>query len=276
MPELPEVETVRRTLDSWIKGRTIRDVRIFYDGLLRDIDVPSFKSTLIGETSDGVGRYGKYLFFRYDGITLIVHLRMEGKFYIKPEHEPKEKHEHVFFVFEDGMSLRYHDVRKFGTMEIVPHGKEMQGKGIDKLGPEANSDAFTRDYLLSKLKVTRRAVKTTLLDQKVVAGLGNIYVDETLFRAGIDPRSRACDLNEQDAKKIVASAKNVICKAIKLGGTTIRSYTSSLGVSGRFQNDLMVHMREGELCKACGETIIKIKVGGRGTYLCPVCQMYKT
>lgn len=276
MPELPEVETVRRTLDSWIEGRTIRDVRLFYDGLLRNTDRPSFKRALIGKTADGVGRYGKYLFFRFDGITLIVHLRMEGKFYIKPGNDPKDKHEHVIFVFEDRVSLRYHDVRKFGTMEIVPRDKEMRGEGIDKLGPEANSDGFTHDYLLGKLKTTRRVIKTTLLDQTVVAGLGNIYVDETLFRAGIDPRSRACDLNEDDAKKIVASAKDVLKKAIELGGTTIRSYTSSLGVTGRFQNDLMVHMREGESCKICGETIIKTKVGGRGTYLCPVCQTHKT
>jgi formamidopyrimidine-DNA glycosylase len=272
MPELPEVETVRRTLDPWIRDRTIDDVRVFYDGLLRDIKPATFIQRLTGRTCDGIGRYGKYLLFRFGDITLIVHLRMEGKFYIKPEEEPKDKHEHVFFVFKDGMSLRYHDVRKFGTMEIVPRDREMEGQGISSLGPEANSDDFTASYLHGRLKKTRRAVKTALLDQKIVAGLGNIYVDETLYRAGIDPRSKASALNERHAARIVDAAKAVLDKAVVLGGTTIRSYTSSLGVTGRFQNDLMVHMREGKSCKHCGETIVKTKVGGRGTYLCPDCQ----
>lgn len=272
MPELPEVETVRRTLDPWIRGRTIDDVRVFYDGLLRDIKPDAFQRRLTGRTCDGIGRYGKYLLFRFGDITLIVHLRMEGKFYIKPGDDPKDKHEHVFFVFKDGMSLRYHDVRKFGTMEIVPRDREMEGQGIKTLGPEAIRDDFTAAYLHERLKKTSRAVKTVLLDQKIVAGLGNIYVDETLYRAGIDPRSRASSLNARHAARIVDAAKAVLDKAVALGGTTIRSYTSSLGVTGRFQNDLMVHMREGEPCKRCGETIVKTKVGGRGTYLCPDCQ----
>jgi len=275
MPELPEVETVKETLKLAILGKTVEAIIVRYDKMIRDVCVQDFAHRLTGQTLMAIDRYGKYLFFKFQDVTMISHLRMEGKYSVKPITDPIEKHEHIIIAFTDQTSLRYHDTRKFGTMELVAPGMELKTKSIQAMGPEPFDEGFTPAYLSQRIKQSIRPVKSFLLDQSVVSGLGNIYVDEVLFLARIHPETPVKSLENKDLINIISASRMVLKKAIELGGTTIRSYLSSLGVSGRFQNELNVHMRKDEPCHQCGTLIIKTKVGGRGTYVCPTCQRRK-
>ncbi len=275
MPELPEVETVRNTLKKQILGERITKVDIYYDKML----YPNAKAfeKIINQTFQDIKRYGKYLFFILDDYIIISHLRMEGKYFIKTN-EPIEKHEHIVFTLNSGRTLRYHDTRKFGIMKLLDtndYEKALKEPEIKKLGLEANDPNFTGPMLYEKIKDKQIPIKTVLLDQENICGMGNIYVDEVCFLANIHPLTLASSLTEKDAVKIMESAKMVLAKAIKAGGTTIRSYTSSLGVTGLFQLELFVHTKAGKPCEKCGSIIKKIRVGGRGTYYCPTCQVKK-
>jgi len=275
MPELPEVETVRQTLKANILGKTIRDVDVFYEKMIHGSDIKSFVSRLRGQRLLDIKRYGKYLVFLFDEVAMVSHLRMEGRYYLKNLDLLRDKHEHVIFYFTDDMTLRYQDTRKFGTMELCAKDDYMHIKGIKKLGQEPIAEQIDYDLVYQKVKNRKQAIKTVLLDQTVLAGLGNIYVDETLFLSGLRPEKKASTLRKKDVKMLVQNSKIVLEKAIKLGGSSIRTYTSSLGVTGRFQNELYVHTRQGEPCKVCQTKILKTKVGGRGTYYCPTCQTFK-
>ncbi len=275
MPELPEVETVRQILRKNILGYKIRDVDVFYEKMIHGVNAQLFIENLKGQTLNEIQRYGKYLVFIFDDIAMISHLRMEGRYYLKDLDFPREKHEHIIFYFTNDQTLRYQDTRKFGTMELVLIDQVKNNPGIAKLGPEPIQSDIDVDQVYKKIKHRKQAIKTVLLDQTVMAGLGNIYVDETLFMSRIHPEKQSNMLRKKDVKKIVISSKKVLEKAIDLGGSSIRTYTSSLGVTGRFQNELYVHTREGEPCKICETTIVKTKVGGRGTYYCPTCQTFK-
>lgn len=268
MPELPEVETVRRTLEHALTGQKINDIVILYSKIIHE-DLQVFVTTLKGQTLNSIERKGKYLMFIFDSSVLIVHLRMEGKFFIQ-QGEPYQKHEHISFRFESGLELRYHDVRKFGTMDLRTKMDYLTTEPIVLLGPEPKDIDVNQFY--QKLNQKSIEIKASLLDQSIVSGLGNIYVDETLFRSGIHPKRASSSITRHEAESLIQSAILVIDKAVELGGTTIRSYTSSLGVSGRFQNELQVHMQKGKPCPRCGHTIMKMKVKGRGTYVCEQCQ----
>ena len=272
MPELPEVETVRKTLEGMIVGKTIASIDVYYGKIIHNLSVPAFILRLQGQTLQSMGRYGKYLFFQFDRDTLISHLRMEGRYFLKPASEDIEKHEHIVFHFTDDTTLRYQDVRKFGTMELVPVGTERQHASILAMGPEPADPRLDGAYLERMVGRAKRPIKSALLDQSVVTGLGNIYVDEVLFLAKLHPQTVCSTLSITDFQNIAMASREVIQQAILLGGTTIRTYLSSLGVSGRFQNQLNVHMQKGKPCAVCQTTILKIKVGGRGTYYCPHCQ----
>ena len=274
MPELPEVETVKRTLEKQIVGKVIKDVEVYYDKMLENTSATEFIEILKGEKLCSFYRYGKYLVFLFEHVSLISHLRMEGKYFIKQETEERVKHEHIIFKFTDSSTLRYHDTRKFGIMAIIKSTKIediMNYKGIAKLGEEA-SVSTNYEALYNKLKTKNLPIKTLLLDQENICGLGNIYVDEVLFKSEIHPLTRGNDLTIEQVKTILDNSRIVLANAIACGGTTIRSYTSSLGVTGRFQINLNVHTKENEPCPKCGTIIKKIKVGGRGTYFCPTCQ----
>ena len=275
MPELPEVETVRNTLKKQILGETITKVEIFYGKMLYPNEEAFYK--LINQTFIDIKRYGKYLFFILNDYIIISHLRMEGKFFIKTN-APIEKHEHIVFTLNSGRTLRYHDTRKFGIMKLLEtndFNKALQEPEIKKLGMEANSPSLTGKILYEKLKNKKVPIKTALLDQENICGLGNIYVDEVCYLSNIHPLTLAENITIEDANKIVDNSKKVLEKAILAGGTTIRSYTSSLGVTGLFQLELHVHTKVGKPCEKCGTIIKKIKVGGRGTYYCPNCQVKK-
>lgn len=268
MPELPEVETVRRTLELVLKGDEILFVEDYYSKLITN-DLNSFKTKIMNQSIDRIDRMGKYLIFILSDYALIIHLRMEGKFFIKKDEEVL-KHEHIIFHLKSGRTLRYHDVRKFGTITLHDLSDYLDIYPLSELGKEPKNLDLNTFY--TSLERKRIPIKSALLDQHILAGLGNIYVDETLFLSHIHPTRISSSITITEAESLIDSANKVLNKAIELGGTTIRSYTSSLGVSGRFQNELNVHMQKGKPCPICKTSIIKMKVGGRGTYVCPNCQ----
>ena len=271
MPELPEVETVRRTLKREILNRVIKRVDIYYPNIIAYPSIGEFKEKISNQCIKDLKRKGKWLIFELDDYLLISHLRMEGKYFLK-ENEEVSKHEHVIFYLDDNRSLRYNDTRKFGKMYLVDKDKALKSKPLNELGLEPWDSELTADYLFRKYANKRLPIKTVLLDQSIVTGIGNIYADEILFLSKINPLAKAKDLRCKDLENIIENTKDVLSKAIELGGTTIRSYESSEGVHGRFQNNLLVHNHEGDSCVNCGEVIVKTRVNGRGTYYCPNCQ----
>lgn len=273
MPELPEVETVRRALDRLLKGKIVKDIDIYYPGIIRTPnDTQLFKLSLIGETINKVDRRGKYLLFAFDTITLISHLRMEGKYLFKNEEILiKDKHVHVVFTFTDSSQLQYKDVRKFGTMDIVEKGQEEIFPSIKKLGQEPIDLNFDIKLFKAQVNSKKTPIKSVLLNQEIVSGLGNIYADEVLAISKINPLRTGNTITAVEISKIFESMKVVLNEAIKRGGSTVRTYESVNG-KGSMQNYLIVYGRTGEACKYCGKPIEKIKVAGRGTHYCPNCQ----
>lgn len=224
VPELPEVETVRRTLTGLVKGKTIKSVEIRWPNIIkRPAEPEEFARKLAGETIQSIGRRGKFLLFHLDHYVMVSHLRMEGKYGLHQAEEPDDKHVHVIFTMTDGTQLRYRDVRKFGTMHLFKPGEEAGELPLSQLGPEPDAEEFTSAYLKDRLAKTNRAVKTALLDQKTVVGLGNIYVDEALFRAGVHPETKANQLSDKTIKTLHAEIKNTLQEAIDAGGSTVRS-----------------------------------------------------
>ncbi|GIN86847.1 formamidopyrimidine-DNA glycosylase [Heyndrickxia sporothermodurans] len=273
MPELPEVETIRRTLLELVVGKEIKKVSVFWPKIIKKpIEVEQFKDALVNEKITDINRRGKFLIIYTDTFALISHLRMEGKYGLFKEEEPFDKHTHVIFHFTDGTELRYRDVRKFGTMHLFLKGEEHLNLPLSQLGPEPFSQAFTKTYLQEKLLKTERKIKPALLDQTIVTGLGNIYVDEALFRASIHPERKAKSLKDQEIVLLHQEIIQTLSEAVDKGGSTIRSYVNSQGQIGMFQLQLLVYGRNGEECRRCGTLIEKTVVGGRGTHYCPTCQ----
>lgn len=273
MPELPEVETIRKTLKKLVVNKTIKDITVFWPKIIKNpLEVEQFIDALVTETILDVGRRGKFLIIYTENFALVSHLRMEGKYGLYPKDEPFDKHTHVLFHFTDGTELRYRDVRKFGTMHLYKKGDEFLTEPLIGLGPEPFSDEFTVEYLAKKVEKTNRKIKTALLDQKVFVGLGNIYVDEALFRAGIHPERLANTLTKAEIIILHREIVATLSEAVKKGGSTIRSYVNSQGEIGMFQLELFAYGRKGEECKRCGTPLEKTTVGGRGTHYCPHCQ----
>ncbi|KZZ85941.1 DNA-formamidopyrimidine glycosylase [Bacillus sp. SJS] len=273
MPELPEVETVRRTLSELIIGKSIAEIEVRWPKMIkRPDDVLQFQDALKGQTIQDIGRRGKFLMFSLDDYVLVSHLRMEGKYGLYQDGEEAGKHTHVIFRFSDGTHLRYDDVRKFGTMHLFEKGTEQLDLPLSQLGPEPFSNEFSRDYLAEKLSRTNRMIKVVLLDQRIVTGLGNIYVDEALFRAGVHPDKPAKELSIEEINVLRDKIIATLNEAVEQGGSTIRSYLNSQGKMGMFQLKLYVYGRKGEPCKQCGTPIEKKTTGGRGTHYCPICQ----
>ena len=270
MPELPEVETVKEVLKKQILNKEFKFVDIYLPKIIGESD-DELETTLPGQKINDIKRRGKWIIFDLDNYYLLSHLRMEGKYFIKGL-EDKEKHEHVIFTFTDDTSLRYHDTRQFGKLHLYNKKDYNLIKPLAKLGPEPWDENLTVKYLKEKLKTKRIPIKSSLLDQTILVGLGNIYVNEVLFLSNVNPIRPSNKVTNKELKVIIENTKKVLEKAIISGGTTIRSYTSSLGVTGMFQNELYVHEREGEPCHVCQTKIEKIKVGGRGTYFCKNCQ----
>ncbi len=275
MPEMPEVETVRRGLVSQIKGCKITSVEIRYQNLITG-DVSQFIDIVTGTTIEDIGRLAKFLLIHLDnGYTIISHLRMEGKYRVSSDPAMIDKHSHAIFTLDNGQKLIYNDVRKFGRMQLWRTADLAENKSIAKLGPEPLSDEFTFDNLKPRIMRHRKDIKTVLLDQSVMSGLGNIYVDEVLWNAMIHPETPANHMSDEDIKNIMKYSDEEMRMGIAEGGSTVRSYLDSTGHSGHMQDFLHAYGKEGTPCARCGTNIEKIKVGGRGTHFCPHCQVVK-
>lgn len=273
MPELPEVETVRRGLLDKVLNRVIKGIRVNYPKIIEYPSISLFKKEIVGQKINDISRYGKWLIFVLNDFYLLSHLRMEGKYFIKSSKDVDLKHEHVIFELDDKTELRYMDVRKFGKMHLIPKDKIKEIGPLKELGLEPWDENLTLEYLQDKFSKKRLPIKSVLLDQSIIVGIGNIYADEILFLAKINPYTRAMDLNGDSIKNIIKYTRIVLEDAIKAGGTTIRSYSSVNGIHGMFQQNLNVHSRSGEACPVCGSEVIKVKIGGRGTYYCNKCQV---
>ena len=271
MPELPEVETVRKALLKNLKGKSIKSITVLHNNVFEKQDIGFVKKAIANQKINDILRRGKWLEFVLDDYYLLSHLRMEGKYVYRNIDDAIEKHQLVLFSINDEFSLRYRDVRKFGKMYLVKK-EELNNSPISKLGLEPWDQKLDYIYLKEKYKKKTLPIKTVLLDQEIIVGIGNIYADEILFFSKINPYKKAKDLNEKELQSIIDNTKKVLEKAIEDGGTTIRSYTSEEGVEGRNQNNLKVHQRENERCYNCNSIIKKDKIGGRGTYYCPKCQ----
>ena len=275
MPELPEVETVRKTLEKKLKNKKIININIIYPRIFERQKLEEIANEIKNQTINDLKRRGKWLIFELDDYYLLSHLRMEGKYLYRNIDDDIAKHELVIFNINNEFELRYRDTRKFGRMYLIKKDSINEDNPLTKLGYEPWDEKLDASYLKAKFKNKSLPIKSVLLDQTIITGIGNIYADEILFLSKINPYKKAKDLNEEELDSIIVNTQIVLEKAIKEGGTTIRSYTSEEGVSGRFQNDLLVHMREKEKCYNCQEFIIKEKIGGRSTYYCPNCQKAK-
>ena len=280
LPELPEVENVKRGLNEFIVGETVRTVEVRWPRIIESPTASQFSKRLQGQTFERVSRRGKFLLFYLTNDVLISHLRMEGKYQlIEPDEKgqlPRRgKHTHVIFHLESGKKLCYLDVRKFGRMSLVAKGQEFDHKSLVKLGPEPTVTDFDLAAMQEFLTRRTKAIKGVLLDQQIVVGVGNIYADEILFEAKIHPATPANRLTDSEEIRLHQAIIAILDAAIDEGGTTIRSYENAFGDIGTFQNQLEVYGKDGEACVNCGTEIKKIKIAGRGTHYCPVCQPMK-
>ena len=268
MPELPEVETVKNVLKKDLIGLKINEVEVMYPEMIKT-NLDEFKKNLVGEEFVDIKRYGKWLVFETTNYDLVSHLRMEGKYYYSNSFN-HDKHEHVVFSLSNGFYLRYKDVRKFGVMYLVSKNKLFTDTPLSNLGLEPFNKDLNVSYLKEKFKNKRLPIKTLLLDQEIISGLGNIYANEVLFKSRINPFKKGNLITDKECLSIIENSKSILSDAIKFGGTTIRSYTSSLGVEGKYQEKLYVHMKI--KCKVCGGVITNSKINGRSTYYCKNCQ----
>lgn len=266
MPELVEVETTRRDLSKIIKNKKINKVDVFLDKIVYN-KKSEFIDKIENQTIREIKRRGKWLLFELDKDYVIIHFRMEGRFYLLPLDAKKDKHDYVIFYFDD-FSLHYNDPRLFGKMEVI-NKKDIDKFFLDrKLGLEYTDPNLTPKYLKEKFKTHHTDIKKILLDQSYITGIGNIYADEILFRSKINPKKHADKLSKNKLQAIIDNTKIVFEESLKYKGT----YPNIDGKRGTFEEHLMVHKREGEKCYECGNTIVKEKIGGRGTYYCPHCQ----
>lgn len=272
MPEKPEVVTVCNKLKQQLLGKTFKDIKVIYEPIISGIKKEDFINKLKEQKINDISTRGKWIVFHLDEYVLLSHLRMEGKFFYRKKGDKLEKHQHVIFLLDDDIELRFADTRKFGRMMLLDKYDYLNIKPLNELGYEYNDKNLTINYLKDKYKNKKIAIKTVLLDQSIIAGIGNIYADEILFLSKINPYKEPQKLTNNELQNIIDNTKIVLDKAIKEGGTTIRSYTSEEGVTGLFQNSLYVHSKVGDKCSICNNIIIKEKINGRGTYYCPECQ----
>ena len=267
MPELPEVETIRAQLAPRLTGRTLERVEILDPRLTRPIDLFEVAEELEGDRVAAVERRGKYLVLRLEsGLALLVHLRMTGSFGFEPT-----SHERAVLELDDGTRLAYRDVRRFGTWLVVEDA-ELDPYLAGKNGPEPLSARFTADWLASRLGVRHASVKSVLLDQRVVAGLGNIYADEALWRARVNPLRPAESLDADEVRRLHRAIRVALRTGIERQGSTLTDYRTPEGEAGAMQEEFRAYGRDGMPCPRCGTMIAKTRAGGRGTWYCPRCQ----
>jgi formamidopyrimidine-DNA glycosylase len=273
VPELPEVETVRRQLEPVLVGRRFERVEIDDPRLVRPFEPVAVAAELEGERVAEVDRRGKYLIFRFEsGRVLLVHLRMTGSFRHRRNGVGEEDpHRRAVVKLDDGSDVTYRDVRRFGTWLLV-EPDELEPYLADRLGEEPLLTGFTPARLARRLAGRRAPIKAALLDQRTLAGLGNIYVDEALWRARIHPKRPARELDANDVRRLHGAIRSVLQTAIERRGSTLRDYSTPRGRRGSMQRAFKVYGRTNEPCDRCGTPIEKTRAGGRGTWYCPYCQ----
>ncbi|MEY8458859.1 DNA-formamidopyrimidine glycosylase [Lactococcus ileimucosae] len=274
MPELPEVENVRQGLEKLVKNKKILNIKSSYPRMVLT-GFEELKKELEGREIKDIKRRGKYLLFDFGQWTLISHLRMEGKYRVEPLGFESQKHDHIFVEFSDAV-LVYADVRKFGTWELLDSEKVEQYFTSKKIGPEPRNEDFDEALFSEKLHQSQKKIKPYLLDQTLVAGLGNIYVDEVLWRSQVHPETVSSELSAKQIHLIHDRTIEVLQTAVERGGSSIRTYKNAMGKEGSMQELLMVYGKQGEICPRCRKAEIeKIKVAGRGSHFCPYCQKIK-
>ncbi len=273
VPELPEVETVRRQIAPALVGATIVDAEIVDPRLTRPVEPSLVAGALVGERIADVDRRGKYLLIRLaSGRTLVVHLRMTGSLRHAPAGElPDDAHRRATLRLDTGTEVAYRDVRRFGTWELLDEG-HLRPYLATRLGPEPLGASFS-SARLAQLAAGRTApVKSFLLDQRRIAGIGNIYADEALWRARVHPRRPAGELGAEELARLHRAIRAALRKGVALQGSTLREYVTPNGTPGGMQREFHVYGRHGEPCDRCGSAIERTVIGGRGTWFCPVCQ----
>ena len=271
MPELPEVETIRRSLDPQLKNRMIAGGEVFFPKLIENMTPETFLNQVSGQEVVRLERRGKYLIIHLaDQKVIVVHLRMTGQLIMEDPCAPIGKATHLRLRFTDGLELRYKDQRKFGRVWLMPV-EELTGF-FSKMGPEPLGEDFTAEILEQRLCRHRLAIKKALLNQEILAGMGNIYADEALFLAEIHPARETHTLSETERKKLYDAIRQVLNEGIRHRGTTKRDYCDGEGKPGSYQEQLRVYGRKGQACPRCGSMIVKMTLGGRGTHFCPLCQ----
>jgi len=273
MPEMPEVETIRRTLCAKVTGKRIAGIEMLLPRLIKWPSPQEFQAIVTHRTIARLERRGKYLLFYLDDDTVIVvHLRMTGRLYYGAAAAPRDRFARLIFLFDGGDSLQYCDSRTLGTLYAVPAAELWRIAGLHSMGPEPLSPEFTPDYFSETLRRRKGKIKALLLNQRLIGGLGNIYVDECLALAAIHPERTADSLAADEVARLYDAVNHVIRQGIDHGGTTFRDYRDGEGHSGSHQHHLKVYGRKNEACLVCGTPIAKKEVAGRGTHYCPTCQ----
>jgi len=276
MPELPEVETIRRQLAPLVEGRRITSIEVLDPRWSRPLAPAELEQALLGRRVERLGRRGKYLVWSFDGdVHLAQHLRMTGAVLSQPD--PDQAHVRVRIELSRTRPARPRqlaivDPRRFGTGELLLGTPALEAFFAERLGLEPFDEGFTAEHLRALAKGRTAPIKAFLLDQRRIAGVGNIYADEALFRAGVHPRRPAGRLSREQYERLRESVIAALSAGIDARGASIDDFRHVDGVRGSFQDQFLVHLREGEPCARCGSTITKMVVGGRGTYVCETCQ----
>ncbi|MFV1997185.1 MAG: bifunctional DNA-formamidopyrimidine glycosylase/DNA-(apurinic or apyrimidinic site) lyase [Acidiferrobacterales bacterium] len=275
MPELPEVETTRRGIQPALMGKTVTNV-IVREPRLRWPVPKTLGKHLIGQTITDVGRRGKYLLLEAAAGHVIIHLGMSGSLCIVDANTTPRKHDHVDIILDSGRSLRLHDPRRFGavlwTREDPARHKLLSSLGPEPITTDNSDDVFNGDYLYHKSRGRRRAVREFIMDSHIVVGIGNIYANEALFLAGIDPRRGAGRISRPRYRRLATAIRDTLLRAIDAGGTTLRDFSNADGNPGYFQQTLNVYGRQGQKCPNCGNKIARQTLHGRSLFYCARCQ----
>ncbi|MBY0358833.1 MAG: bifunctional DNA-formamidopyrimidine glycosylase/DNA-(apurinic or apyrimidinic site) lyase [Candidatus Obscuribacterales bacterium] len=277
MPELPEVETVCRGLLKQLPGRTISRVKVWRDASIESPSAKEFAKVLVGKRFAHISRRGKYLLFHLDqDCGMVAHLRMSGRLLVVGPKSPKSSHLRVEINLDNGQALHFDDMRVFGRLWYVPSGKSFEDivETLAILGPEP-LESLNATYLAKALERKSQAIKAALLDQTIIAGIGNIYADESLHHSRINPNRSANSLLPDELERLISAIRQVLEKAIVKGGSTLRNYTDANGINGNYQHDAYVYGRKGLACRSCQTLIEQIRLAGRSTCFCPQCQPLK-
>lgn len=274
MPELPEVETIRRSLEPLVKDKTITGIDVYFGGVIKYPGPAEFCRLLQGKVITGIARRGKYLLFALSNdYTLVIHLRMTGRITAgNTGAEPYGKHTHVVFGLSGGWELLFTDQRKFGMLYLVKSGDWSRIRGLRDLGPEPLEEGFTLVCFGEMAEKMKGRLKSFLLNQNRIAGIGNIYADEILFEAGLHPERRLESLNRDEVGELYRAIRKKLAEGVEYRGTSFRDYVDGKGEKGGFQERLHVYDRANKPCIRCGRSLVKTVVAGRGTVFCPHCQ----